>query len=860
MTADGRGAFVWDNWELIDRILAQALGLEPLERGRYLAEACSGRPHLLAVVEELVEQSERDDSTLDTDFGLLAGSTLVGPDREAGGLRPGQIVGRYCIVREIDRGGMATVYEAARSDGVFRRRVALKILRRGLDTDDLIRRFHAEREILSSLVHPNIARILDGGSTGDGRPYLVMELVDGQPLADFVESGELDLGRRLDLFLEVAEAVRFAHGRLVIHRDIKPANVLVDSEGHAKLLDFGIAKILAPDGGATALTRHAPMTPAYASPEQTRGERMTTASDVFQLGILLFELATGSRVDEDDANRRVALGSALDADLETIIDKAMREEPDERYASAEAFIADIRRYREGRPIAARPPSWGYRLRKFVRRNRWVVRTAALAVFLTLGYAAMLTVQADRLARERDRARRLAERAGALRSLLVGQFGAANPWGSYPDAGRDVTVAEALETAVALARQELGGQPLVLAGILSDVASIDENLDRRRRAMELLEEAMGLREAAGHGRSEEQLDDMGLLSSIAAGESLADSARSLAERRLRLESAAPHPDGERVGIAIAQLARLEVGSGRFDRADSLFQESLAMLRSARGDPAVLASQLESRSDAQMGLGELAAAEASVREALSIRRRLVDDRHPTIAVAEAHLAEVYHRAGRLEESADLFRTALGKMEASLGEEHSTTLSTLNNFGLVLDALEDFDGAVEIHRQLLERSLARSDSKPSHEVAISMQNLAAALVRRGSLAEADSLAERAGRMFGAADGPGHYTVGFTLLTRAQIALLRGEGRRAVELASEAEELLRDALPPGHYAHAVATCRRAGGLALTGRLVAAEPLARASFETLKASAAASARRVGECGRILDDISERLARPDHTG
>lgn len=286
----------------------------------------------------------------------------------------------------------------------------------------------------------------------------------------------------------------------------------------------------------------------------------------------------------------------------------------------------------------------------------------------------------------------------------------------------------------------------------------------------------------------------------------------------------------------------------------------MLRSARGDPAVLASQLESRSDAQMGLGELSAAEASVREALSIRRRLVDERHPTIAVAEAHLAEVYHRAGRLEESADLFRTALRKMEASLGEDHSTTLSTLNNFGLVLDALEDFDGAVEIHRQLLERSLPRSDSKPSHQVAISLQNLAAALVRRGSLAEADSLAEQAGLMFGAADGPGHYTVGFTLLTRAQIALLRGEGHQAVELASEAEELLRDALPPGHYAHAVATCRRAGGLALTGRLDAAEPLARSSFETLKASAAASARRVGECGRILDDISERLARPDHTG
>lgn len=866
-----RDAFLWEHWGLVDELLEKALELESSERRRFLADACGDRVELRDIVEELLDASGRSDAGLEASRDVLLRAVL-GETNDDDGLDDGDRVGRYRIVREIDRGGMATVYEAERDDGTFTQRVAVKILRRGLDTADVVRRFHAEREILSALVHPHIATILDGGSTDDGRPYLVMELVDGRPLTEWAQSQKLDVRARLRLFLQVAEAVRFAHGQLVIHRDIKPSNVHVDAEGHVKLLDFGIAKLLTPDGDRTSLTQLVPLTPAYASPEQVRGERMTTASDVFQLGALLFELLTDTRVPDPpragdgSATRTNAIrpsgvalrrghrtvSAALRGDLDTIVMKALREDPGERYASVEAFIGDVHAYMDGRPIAARPASIGYRLRKFLGRNPWMAPTAALVVALTAGYVAMLTLQANRLEAERDRARQLAERAGALRSLLVGQFDAASPWGSDPERARAVTMVEALDRAADQAREQLADQPFILAGILSDVAAVQEDLDLRESAIALLEEAMALRERVGEGRSLDQLDDMGLLSELMAGKSLPDAARALAERRLRIERSLPDPDEERIGVAVGRVAHVEVAAGRYDLAVALFAESIALLRAAEGDPGVLARHLEQQALALRGVEDLGEAERSVREALEIRRGLVDDDHPTIAVAEEHLARLLYSAGRLDESVALYRAALAKMEASLGPDHSTTIATLNNLALVLGELEDYEGAIQVQRQLLERRLERADATENGEVATSMQNLATTLVRQGSLVEADSLATRAGAMFATINGPGHYTVGFALLTRAEVALIRGDGSRTAELAGAAADVLRNGLPEGHYATAVANCRRAGGWALEGRAEPAEPLARAALESLRSSSIVPDRMVVECASILAGAVEK--------
>jgi serine/threonine-protein kinase len=323
-------------------------------------------------------------------------------DRPGGGgddLPEGTEVGRYRIVRRVGRGGMATVYEAERADGAYEQQVALKVLRRGLDTEDLVRRFLTERQILSSLSHPNIARLLDGGSTAAGRPFLVMELVPGEPITSWADRHRLDVDARLRLFLSVAEAVHAAHRQLVVHRDIKPSNILVDADGRVKLLDFGIAKLLDTESEHTDAGATRPLTPDYASPEQLGGGRITTATDVYQLGLLLRELLTGVRPLATETqpgeppirpsraaalpaqsgrspSERAALREATPArlarrlrgDLDVIVGKALRPEPGERYASADVLGSDVRRHLEGRPISAYPESPLYRARKFITRH------------------------------------------------------------------------------------------------------------------------------------------------------------------------------------------------------------------------------------------------------------------------------------------------------------------------------------------------------------------------------------------------------------------------------------------------------------------------------------------------------------
>jgi non-specific serine/threonine protein kinase/serine/threonine-protein kinase len=381
------------------------------------------------------------------DFTRLAAGDAVAPDPER--------VGAYRIVRELGQGGMGTVYLAVRDDDVFRKRVALKVLKRGMDTDGVVRRFRTERQILAGLDHPNIARLLDGGTTADGLPYLVMEYVEGTPLAEYAETRELDTTARLQLFLQLCAAIQYAHQSLVIHRDIKPANVLVTSDGVPKLLDFGIAKLLNADMlGQTLAMPTAPglqlMTPEYASPEQVRGDQVTTATDVYSLGILLYELLTGRRpyhitsraipeivrvVCESEPLRpsiavtrqatppdAAATGAAahdtaspprtrdsqrlrrrLEGDLDNIVMKAISKEPGRRYASVDQFAEDVRRHLAGLPVLARHDTLGYRAAKFVRRHRGPV-AAAVAVLVALVAGIIGIAWQARVARaERQRA-------------------------------------------------------------------------------------------------------------------------------------------------------------------------------------------------------------------------------------------------------------------------------------------------------------------------------------------------------------------------------------------------------------------------------------------------------------------------
>lgn len=455
-----------ERYQRISQIFQDALEYGPAQRDGFLAEACQGDPSLLDEVKVLLQLHQEEDTFFDeggveVGFQVLAAHEPAVPAEDVSGKE----IGAYRLVREIGRGGMGVVYEAARADAAFHKRVALKVLKRGMDTDAVVARFRTERQILAGLEHPHIGRLLDGGTTAEGLPFFVLEYIDGQPITKYCDQHKLSITDRLKLFQQVCSAVQFAHRNLIVHRDIKPGNILVTSEGVPKLLDFGIAKVVRGENPLSNLdmtaadltvTGHTPMTPAYASPEQVRGATVTTASDVYSLGILLYELLTGQRpydvsgpfeqaarliqtheppkpsaivtrkntaTAEESATTTAEQASAvregtparlrkrLRGDLDTIVLTALQKEPERRYGSVEALAEDLRRHLEGMPVKAQPDSFRYRTEKFIRRNRLAVAAGLLLTLSLVGGIITTTWQA-RVARA-ERARAEAERAVAV---------------------------------------------------------------------------------------------------------------------------------------------------------------------------------------------------------------------------------------------------------------------------------------------------------------------------------------------------------------------------------------------------------------------------------------------------------------
>ncbi|HEV2885061.1 MAG TPA: serine/threonine-protein kinase, partial [Pyrinomonadaceae bacterium] len=444
-----------ERWRHVKQVLQSALELEPEQQAEFVASACVGDEPLRLEVESLLEYQKEGASFIEVSAADVAAKILA--DEEAHSAI-GRRLGPYKIVREIGQGGMGSVYLAVRDDAQYQQKVALKLVKRGMDTDFILRRFRHERQILADLNHPNIARLLDGGTSDDGLPYFVMEYVEGVPIDQYVHEHELTTVERLKLFSVTCAAVHYAHQHLVVHRDIKPGNILVTADGNPKLLDFGIAKLLHDDHGspATNVTATAVrlMTPEYASPEQLRGLSVSTATDIYSLGVLLYEILTGhrpyrfegrlphevaqviceqepekpshavSRAQEAvaaEGSERAHLSAApirnihdgqpeklrrtLRGDLDNIVLMAMRKEPERRYASVEQFAEDIRRHLEGLPVRARADTFGYRGGKFVTRHKLAV-VAATLVLVTLLAGIVATTWQARVARlERERAER-----------------------------------------------------------------------------------------------------------------------------------------------------------------------------------------------------------------------------------------------------------------------------------------------------------------------------------------------------------------------------------------------------------------------------------------------------------------------
>jgi serine/threonine-protein kinase len=816
-----------DRWLQVDRLFAAALDLPVGERDGFLKERCGDDEALLRRVRRLLSASSNPDPSLEGPNAALVRAAWAAEARgtEPGGIGAGDHVDRYRILGELGRGGMATVFDAERADGTFEQRVAIKVLRRGLDTDEIVGRFLAERQILSGLEHPNIARLIDGGATADGRPYLVMERVSGEPITEWADRRELDLRDRLELFCQVAEAVQFAHQRLIIHRDLKPSNILVDDTGTVKLLDFGIAKLLDTDAGsADSLTRTGirPLTPAYASPEQLRGEQVTTASDVYQLGSVLYELLSGRRpFDGKGAELQSAITTgrvrrpsevrddgrraALRGDLDAIVLAALRIEPERRYPSAADLAADIRRYLAREPVRARPDTLAYRARRFATRRPEIVAALGVVGLLVAGYVVTLVRSADRLEAERDRARLESEKAQQVSGFLVDLFEANDPDAA---AGRELTAYDLLERGEART-DLLADQPELQAEMLGVIGQMYMSLGRFDRSEPVFRRTLSTLEAENTGPSVE------------------------------------------LAAALGQLGDLLQRMGHFEEADSLLTASVDMARSV-GNRGVEANYLNARGHSLLGQGDYEGAEEAFRASLSIRRELfgtdertahslhglavaleeeerfeqaestylavlemmesIDPEHTRVASTLSSLGRMYAGQGRLEQADSVLRRSLELTRARLGPGHEALGLTLNELGFVAARRGEYAQAERYFREALEiHERARGPDHP--EVAVAVNNISYTLVEQGRLEEALPLRRRALDIARASIGESHENTGWYAYNLGYLLERLGDLDEAEVHYREGLATLRGALPDGHFTTTTPMAALGDLLARTGR-----------------------------------------------
>ena len=744
--------------ELVD----QALDLPHDERDVLLARECED-PVLRTEVEKLLA-ADADASECLSETAAMKLPSLLSELAEAAGddEAPMTSVGPFRLVSRLGRGGMGEVWVAERTDADFEQKVAVKLLSGGRGGPDAVARFGRERRILARLTHPNIARLLDGGVTPEGQPWLAMELVEGKTLVAHCREHSLDLAARLRLFAEVCDAVQFAHRNLVVHRDLKPANILVTEAGVPKLLDFGIAKLVEEETDGPALTRtgERPMTPEYAAPEQVRGDVVTTATDVWALGVILHELLTGvmpyattgksrsqvekailegmparpsTRVGEPVAGLSPsALRRALKGDLDAIVLKAMRLEPEQRYAAAEALAADLRRHLSGAPVLARGDATGYLIRTTLRRHRVVVGFSALVlVALVAGLVGTLW--------QAKRAREEAQKSERALEFLVGVLRAFDP---VERGGKPVTQSEILERGEARVTQDLADQPEAQARLLAVFAETWFNIGDVARA------------------------------------------RPPAERAASLQRAT-------LGARSLELARTLVLLGRID--------------SFRG--------------------ELPASERELEEALAIARLKESSDGPTVLEAVESLGGVKKLQGKLAEAERLNREVLDVDRRKLGEEHYDTLVLMANLGLVLADEGKFDASVEV-LQRARASFVKGFGAKHRDTLRTSYHLARSLLGLGKLQQAEALSLEIHTMQVEVLGADSVDVTDTEQLRGQVLDALGRPAESLALFEHALRKEREVFGARHTQIAANLGAKSVALRHLGRPADAEAAAREALD----------------------------------
>ncbi|HEY7481340.1 MAG TPA: serine/threonine-protein kinase [Gemmatimonadales bacterium] len=920
-------------WQRLALIFDDALELAPDARAAYLDHACAGDAGLRADIDALLA-ADADSGGLpeaaEAYFPSLIAAAADSVESVPEELSTGTMIGPYRVVRELARGGMGVVYLAERAQGEFEQRVALKLIRGGLSSDEVQRRFLAERQILARLDHPNIAKLLDGGIATEGRPWFAMELVDGAPLLAWCDQRRLGVVDRLQIFEAVCEAVRYAHQNLVVHRDLKPNNILVSTDGRVKLLDFGIAKALE-DGQAGGLTggQEAPrtrtelriLTPEYAAPEQVRGEPVTTATDVYALGAVLYELLTGQRVHRFDrhtpaevervvcekdpeppsaaATRDVSASAArstephrlrrlLRGDLDTIVLTTLQKEPARRYPSAEMLLDDLRRYRSGLPIKARPESRIYRLGKFVRRHGvGVAAGAALLLALLAGIGGTLW-QARAAARE-------AVRAVAVKDFLVGLFQESDPAQAR---GRDITADELLARGIRRLDSALIRDPAVQSELLGELGKIHRELGLFPRADSLLERSVRLAGAAHGERSGPYAARLSDWATVLRRTGDLARAESLGRRALTLSRAVHGEDDLRVAQSAMELASTLAARGEVEPAESLYRAALAIgVRLYGPHHLEVAPDLENLGALLgEGKGDYAGADSAYRAALAIFERHLDPDHPKVlnvqgniaanlgnqgrlAAAETLAGDVARRyrrihpqghpdlawalhlqadavagQGRLAEAESLETAALALRRRYFGDDHSETMYSVNNLAIIRYRAGRLAPAESAFREA--HGLFRKALGADHPITTTaLNNLGAVLSEEGKYSEAEPVLDQALKLRRAKLGDSTPEAAMTLRNLGVLLHRTRRPDQAERAFREALAIYRGKLPEGHFRTAEALAGLGVVLVSQGRAAEAEPLLREALSIRQQALDAKDVRLAETRRDLGLALAALGR-----
>ncbi|MGA2078658.1 MAG: serine/threonine-protein kinase [Terriglobia bacterium] len=800
-----------ERWERLQSLFHDALDRPQPDRAEFLKAACGGDEGLLAEVEALLQEDASSASVLDRDLNRIARQVLDAPLKSI----PREEFGPYRIKSLLGEGGMGVVYLAERED--LGSLVAIKVLRDAWISPARLARFESEQKTLASLNHPSIARLYDADCLGNGTPWFVMEFVDGAPITDYCRQRECSIEERLRLFRSACEAVEYAHSQAIIHRDLKPSNILVKADGTVKLLDFGIAKQLENHDAAAdpTLTSLRLMTPAYAAPERLQSGRAGTTSDVYSLGVILYELLSGQlpfdlakrtpgeaefTVVHGEPEKPSALaakqhgilraGKAAWRDLNVLCLTAMHKDPERRYRSVEALIRDIDHYLKGEPLEAQTDTLPYRAAKFVRRNSKAVAAAAIVFTLIAAEAAVFTI---RLARARNAAMAETARTQRIQRFMLNLFG-----GGDKEAGpaQELRVVTLIDRGMQEART-LNAEPAVQAELYLTLGGMYEKLGKFDRADSLLESARKIRGSITGQNSVETAESLVALSLLRADQGQYQEAERLARQALAIENLLLVRDSPIRAEATAALGNALQNDGKYDEAIQVLDESVRVQSAPGGDPADLTESLTALADAHSYLGHFSIVDALVRRALEIDRQIYGPVHPHLADELSGLAGNQEILGNYAEAEKYRRKALEIVQSWYGGDHPETAWQMAQLASTLLAEGKDDEAEKLVQQALP--IEEHAYGPMHpKVAFMLNVLVDPEERKGNMGQAESYLTRMLNIERSVYGDKHPSVTTAMANLAHLYLLKKDYVRSEQLYREVvqrftEELSADSVNTG-------------------------------------------------------------------